>query len=161
MTAMVRNYYNEIFHNSALHNEYKQIRKNVYELSEFLVNVLNVTDFGAYLEGEATFHDSCAAIRECKIGDAPRELLANVKGLQLKEMDDAEMCCGFGGSFSVKFEPLAVSMTEQKVEHAVATGAKILISTDLSCLMHMDSFIKKQGKDLKVMHLADVLASGW
>jgi L-lactate dehydrogenase complex protein LldE len=150
-----------LFHNTALHNEYKQIQKNIHEFSDFVVNVLNVTDVGATLKGVATYHDACSALRECNIKKEPRLLLSKVKGLELKEMEDVEVCCGFGGTFSVKFESIAVGMGEQKVKHAEATQAEYIISTDLSCLMHLDGYIKKQNKHIKPMHIADVLASGW
>lgn len=159
--GMIKNYYPELFHNSVLHNEYKTIRKNIYELSDFLVNVLNVTDVGARFDGVATYHDSCSALRELNIKSAPRTLLNKVRGLELREMEDVETCCGFGGSFSVKYEPIAVGMAEQKIIHAEETKADYIISTDLSCLMHLDGYLKKQNKKMKVMHLADVLASGW
>jgi len=159
--GMVKNYYSDIFHNTVLHNEYKTIRKNIYEFSEFLVKVLNVTDVGAQLNGVATYHDACSALRELNIKSEPRTLLSKVKGLELREMNDVETCCGFGGTFSVKFESIAVGMAEQKVINAEATNAEYLISTDLSCLMHIDGYLKKQGKKMKVMHIADVLASGW
>lgn len=159
--GMVKNYYPELFHNTVLHNEYKVIQKNIFELSDFLVNVLRFTDFNAKLDGVATYHDSCAALREVGIKKEPRELLTHVKGLTMKELNDGETCCGFGGTFSVKYEPIAVGMAEQKILNAEATGADYLISTDLSCLMHMDGYLKKQNKKMKVMHLADVLASGW
>jgi len=159
--GMIKNYYPEMFHNSVLHNEYKSVQKNIFEFSDFMVNVLKVTDVGARFNGSATYHDSCSGLREVGIRKEPRELLAKVKGLELREMDDTETCCGFGGTFSVKFESVAVGMAEQKIIHAEATKAEYLISTDLSCLMHLETYIKKQGKPLKVMHLADVLASGW
>lgn len=160
-SGFVKNYYPEMFHNSVLHNEYKQIQKNMFEFSDFLVNVLKITDLGAKLEGVATYHDSCAALREYGIKREPRLLLEKVRGLELREMKDVETCCGFGGSFSVKFEPVAVGMGEQKLENALETGAEYIISTDVSCLMHMDGYAKKQGKNVKMMHLVDVLASGW
>ena len=156
--GMIKNYYPELFHNSALHNEYKQIQKNIYEFSDFLVNVLQVTDVGATLFGVATYHDSCSALRECNIKTPPRILLEKVKGLQVKEMKETDVCCGFGGTFSVKYEPIAVGMAEQKIEHALNTEAEYLISTDMSCLMHLDGYIKKRGAKIKVMHIADVLA---
>ncbi|HTB31554.1 MAG TPA: (Fe-S)-binding protein [Bacteroidia bacterium] len=159
--GMIKNYYPEMFHNSALHNEYKQLAKNIHEFSDFLVNVLKVSDIGATLEGTATYHDSCAALRECNIKQEPRALLSKVRMLELKEMKDTESCCGFGGTFSAKFEPIAVGMVSDKVKNAVETGAQYLISTDLSCLLHMDGYIKKQNLNVKTMHLADVLASGW
>lgn len=156
--GFVKNYYTKLFENSSLHHEATAISKNIFELSDFLVNHLKVTDVGASLEGKATYHDSCAALRECKIKNEPRILLANVKGLELKELEDVETCCGFGGTFAVKFEPISIAMAEQKVEHALATGAEYLISTDLSCLMHLQGYIDNKGYNLKTMHIADVLA---
>lgn len=159
--GFVRNYYPKLFDNSSFHNDVKNLQKRTFELSEFLVDVLKVENTGAVLNGKATYHDSCAGLRECKIKEAPRKLLGNVKGLQLTEMNDVETCCGFGGTFAVKFEPISISMAEQKVTNAVATGAEYLISTDLSCLMHIDGVIRHKELSLKTMHLADVLASGW
>lgn len=157
--GFVRNYYEKLFEDSAYQNEVKIISENIFEFSEFLVNKLGQTKFGAELNGKATYHDSCAGLRECKIKNEPRKLLQNVKGLELIEMEDVETCCGFGGTFSVKFEPISIAMAEQKVEHALATGATYLISTDLSCLMHLQGYIDSKEYDLKTMHLADVLAS--
>ncbi len=159
--GMVRNYYSEMFHNTVLHNEFKQIQKNIFEFSEFLVNKLNVTNVGAVLVGTATYHDACSALRECKIKDEPRKLLQNVKGLELIEMSDTDVCCGFGGMFSVKYEPVAVGMADDKLRNAIATGADYIISTDASCLMHLDGYINKQEMKIKTLHIADVLASGW
>lgn len=159
--GMVRNYYSEMFHNSALHNEFKQVQRNIFEFSDFLVNKMNVTNVGAVLVGTATYHDSCSALRECKIKDEPRKLLQSVKGLQLIEMTDTDVCCGFGGMFSVKYEPVAVGMADEKLRNAIATGADYIISTDASCLMHLDGYINKQEMRIKTLHIADVLASGW
>ena len=122
---------------------------------------MKIENFGAVLNTTATYHDSCAALRECKIKEAPRKLLSNVKGLQLVEMNDVETCCGFGGTFAVKFDAISIGMVDQKVTNAAATGAALVISTDLSCLMHIDGYIKGKGLQLQTMHIADVLASGW
>jgi len=159
--GFVRNYYGKLFENSSVHNEVKDLGKRVFEFSEFMLDILKVEDVGAVLNGKATYHDSCAGLRECKIKEEPRRLLSHVKGLSLSEMNDVETCCGFGGTFAVKFEAISVAMGEQKVEHALATGADYLISTDHSCLMHLQGYIKQKGYNLKTMHLADVLASGW
>ncbi len=159
--GFVRNYYGKLFENSSVHNEVKDLGKRVFEFSEFMLDILKVEDVGAVLNGKATYHDSCAGLRECKIKEEPRRLLSHVKGLSLAEMNDVETCCGFGGTFAVKFEAISVAMGEQKVEHALATGADYLISTDHSCLMHLQGYIKQKGYGLKTMHLADVLASGW
>ena len=160
-TGMVKNYYPEMFHNTVLHNEYKQVQKNFIELSDFLVNVMNVTDMGAILEGKATYHDSCSALRECNIRETPRTLLKKVKRLELVEMADTESCCGFGGKFSVRFEEIAVNMAMRKVEHALATGASYIISTDMDCLIHLEGYIRKNNIAIKTLHIADVLAMGW
>jgi L-lactate dehydrogenase complex protein LldE len=158
--GMIRNSYDLIFKNSSFHNKFRQLQKKTFELSEFLVDVLKVTELGSMLYGKATYHDSCSALRECRIRSQPRELLSKVTGLELVEMKDTETCCGFGGSFAVKFEPISVSMAEQKVENALATGAEYLISTDYSCLLHLDSYIRKKNIPLKTLHIADVLAQG-
>lgn len=159
--GFVKNYYSKLFDNSSLHNEVKAIGKNIFELSDFLVNKLGITNFGAKLNGKATYHDSCAGLRECGIKNEPRQLLSKVEGLELTELNDVETCCGFGGTFAVKFEPISVAMAEQKVENALATDAEYLISTDLSCLMHLQGYINNKNYKLKTMHLADVLISGW
>ncbi len=159
--GFVRNYYGKLFENSSMLSTAKAIGSKAYELSDFLVNVLNITDFSARLDGKATYHDSCAGLRECKIKNEPRQLLSKVKGLELTELQDVETCCGFGGTFAVKFEPISIGMAEQKVENAMATDAQYLISTDLSCLMHLQGYIDNKGYSLKTMHLADVLANGW
>ena len=159
--GFVKNYYSRLFDNSSVHNEVKAISENIYELSDFLVNKLNFTKFGAKLPAKATYHDSCAGLRECKIKNEPRQLLSNVEGLELTELKDVETCCGFGGTFAVKFGAISAAMGEQKVENALATGAEYLISTDTSCLMHLQGYIDGKKYNLKTMHIADVLASGW
>jgi len=159
--GFVRNYYGTLFENSSVHNKVKELGKKIFEFSEFMVEILKVEDVGAVLKGKATYHDSCAGLRECRIKDEPRKLLSHVKGLQLMEMNDVETCCGFGGTFAVKFEAISVAMGEQKVENALATSADYLISTDLSCLMHLQGYINHKGYKLQTMHLADVLASGY
>lgn len=159
--GFVRNYYTKLFENSSLHHTVIDTSKRIFEFSEFITEVLKIDDIGASLNGKATYHDSCAALRECKIKEGPRKLLSQVKGLEVIEMNDVETCCGFGGTFAVKFEAISVAMGEQKVENALATGAAYLISTDHSCLMHLQGYINQKGYKLKTMHLADVLAGGW
>jgi L-lactate dehydrogenase complex protein LldE len=160
-TGMVKNYYNDLFTNTAIHNKCRSIQSHIIELSDFLVNVLNKDYFGAELEGKAVYHDSCAGLRECKIKVEPRALLEKVHGLELLEMPDTETCCGFGGTFAVKFEGISSAMAQQKVNNALAVGAEYIISTDISCLMHLQAYIDKENLKIKTMHLADVLANGW
>ena len=159
--GFVRNYYGKLFENSAQQQQVKSLSERTFEFSDFLVNVLKVEDLGAEFVGKATYHDSCAALRECNLKEEPRKLLRNVKGLELIEMNDVETCCGFGGTFAVKFDAISIAMADQKIDNATNTGAEYLISTDMSCLMHVDGCIQHQQKNLKVIHLADILASGW
>ena len=159
--GFVKNYYPKLFEDSATQFETGSTSKRIFELSAFLTEVINFEDFNASLITRATYHDSCAALRECGIKDGPRRLLANVKGLELVEMEDNETCCGFGGTFAVKFGAISQAMAEQKIQHAIDANVNCIISTDLSCLMQLDGFIKKAGLPLQTMHIADVLASGW
>lgn len=159
--GFIRNYYSKLFENSSQHNVVKDLSKRIFEFTEFLTDVLHIENFGAVLNVKATYHDSCAALRECKIKEGPRRLLQKVKGLQLMEMEDTETCCGFGGTFAVKFNAISLAMADQKIHHVLDTGASHIISTDSSCLMHLQGIIDKKNLPLKTMHIADVLASGW
>lgn len=159
--GFVKNYYSKVFENSPDHNTIKNLGERIYEFTDFVTGVLKLENFGAVLNATATYHDSCAALRECKIKEAPRKLLSRVQGLELVEMNEVETCCGFGGTFAVKFDAISIAMADQKVTNALATKAEYIISTDLSCLMHIDGFIKNKSLPLKTMHIADVLASGW
>lgn len=159
--GFVKNYYPTLFENSTSLNSVKQLGKRIFEFTAFLTDVLKIENFGAELNAKATYHDSCAALRECKIKEGPRKLLNFVKGLELVEMNDNETCCGFGGTFSVKFETISIGMADQKIKNALATGAEYIISTDLSCLMQLQGYITKNELPLKTIHIADILASGW
>ncbi len=160
--GMVRNSFTGLFEGTAQHGACQAVQGRTYELTEFLVDVLGITAIpGAALVGKYAYHDSCSALRECGIGPGPRQLLDGVAGLERVEMVDNTTCCGFGGTFAVKFEAISVAMAQQKVEHALDTGADFIISTDVSCLMHLESYIKREKLPLKCLHVADVLASGW
>ena len=159
--GFVKNYYAGLFDNSSQHNQVKNLSTRIFEFSEFLTSVLRIENFSAELNVKATYHDSCAALRECKIKEGPRKLLQRVKGLELVEMNETETCCGFGGTFAVKFGAISAAMADQKIKNALLTGATHIISTDLSCLMHLQGIITKNDFPLTTMHIADVLASGW
>lgn len=159
--GFVRNYYSTMFPDSALRNDVKILGERIFELSEFLVNILKIEDFNAVFPAKVTYHDSCAGLRECKIKNEPRKLLSKVAGLELVEMDDVETCCGFGGTFAVKFDTISGAMADQKTDNALQTGAEYIVSTDLSCLMHIQSYAQKNGKNIRTMHLADILSQGW
>jgi L-lactate dehydrogenase complex protein LldE len=159
--GMVKNGFNDLFTNTIVHNKCRTMQGNIFELSDFLINILKKDYFGAELDGKAVYHDSCSGLRECKIKQEPRQLLSKVHGLEMVEMKDTDMCCGFGGTFAVKFDAISSAMAEQKVNNALAMDAEYIISTDLSCLMHIDGYIQKNQIPIKTMHIADVLANGW
>lgn len=156
--GMVRNYYTQMFYNSALHNESNYLVRKIYEFTDFLVHVMKVEDLGGTFEATITYHDACSALREYGLTDQPRRLLRTIKGVELVEMADNEQCCGFGGTFSIKHEAISTAMAEQKVQHALDTGADYIVSTEASCLMHLQAFINKQKTGIKCLHIADLLA---
>jgi L-lactate dehydrogenase complex protein LldE len=137
----------------------RELEPKVFEFSKFLTDVAGVTDVGARLDEVATYHDSCHALREFQIKDGPRRLLANVRGLELREMDAAEECCGFGGTFSIKFAEISGGMARTKIESILRTGASTVISIDSSCLMQLQGALSRAGLPIRTMHLAEVLAS--
>ncbi len=159
-SGMIKNIYPQMFHNSALHNEYKSVQKNIYEFTDFLVNVLNATDVGARFNGKAVILDSCKAINELPtVKDSVRTLLNKIKGLEWVESTDS--CCGYSPSFTDKYEAISVDIGKRKIQELLQTGASTVISTDYTCLMHLISIADNEGSSLQFMHIADVLASGW
>jgi L-lactate dehydrogenase complex protein LldE len=159
-TAMISHHYEGLFeHHSAEHAAAEGLASRTYEFSRFVTEIAGVEDVGARFEGIATYHDSCHALRELKVKDGPRRLLANVKGLELREMDAAEECCGFGGTFSVKFAGVSGGMARTKIDSILRTGASTVVSIDSSCLMQLQGVIARAGLPLRTMHLAEVLAS--
>jgi L-lactate dehydrogenase complex protein LldE len=130
----------------------------VHELVSFLVDVRGVKAVDAKLEARVTYHDSCSGLRELGISEQPRKLLRSVEGLQLVELADADVCCGFGGTFSVKYPDISSAIVERKAEHVAATGADLLLAGDLGCLMNMAGKLSRQGRRIAVRHVAEVLA---
>jgi len=137
------------------------LKQRMFELTDFLVNKLKITDLGAEFNHKITYHDSCSALREYGIKKEPRILLSKVKGLELIEMETSEVCCGFGGTFSVKFKGISSAMAQQKVEWAMETGAEYIVGTESSCMLNIQSYIKKHNLVIKTIHIADILASGY
>jgi L-lactate dehydrogenase complex protein LldE len=135
------------------------LEPRVWEFSQFLVDVLKVEDVGATYDGAVTYHDSCHALRELKIKDGPRRLLGNVRGLRLVEMEPAEECCGFGGTFAVKFPEISGGMVRTKIDAIESTGADTVVSIDSSCLMQIQGALSRAGSKIRTMHLAEVLAA--
>ncbi|MBG9544811.1 Fe-S oxidoreductase [Cytobacillus firmus] len=135
----------------------KKLAEKTYELTQFIVEVLNVDDVGASLNGKATYHTSCHMTRLLGVKEAPMRLLKNVKGLEFEELPGKEQCCGFGGTFSVKMAQISEQMVDEKVGHIEETEAEILIGADAGCLMNIGGRIGRQGKPIRVMHIAEVL----
>jgi L-lactate dehydrogenase complex protein LldE len=149
--SMVRHYHREVDPDVAV--------PTVYELTEFLVDVLGVTDVGAHFPHPVAFHPTCHSQRLLHIGDRPQRLLAAVDGLELRPLEHPQECCGFGGTFSVKNPETSTAMGQDKVADVRATGAEVLTSADTSCLMHIGGLLSREGSPIRVLHLAEILAS--
>ena len=157
-TTMVGHYYPFIFdENPEERARAEALAPKVREFSDFLVNVLGVEDLGARLEGRAVFHTGCHQRRELGVLDEPRKLLANVGGLDVLDWRNEELCCGFGGTFSVKMPDVSVAMADEKLKALGESGADTLVSCDSSCLMHLKGRLDRTGHDVRVLHLAQVL----
>jgi L-lactate dehydrogenase complex protein LldE len=159
-TSMVSHHFTDIFaQEPKMLEEAHRLEARVYEFSRFLLEVAKTEDVGARFEGVVTYHDSCHALRELKTKTGPRRLLNRVQGLTLKEMDIAEECCGFGGTFSVKFAEISGGMARTKIDSIVRTGAEAVVSIDSSCLMQIKGALSRAGLPVRALHLAEVLAS--
>jgi L-lactate dehydrogenase complex protein LldE len=129
-----------------------------FELTSFLVEVLGVDSVKARFSGNVTYHDSCSSLRELKVRDAPRRLLASVDGLALTEMEETEVCCGFGGAFSVKYPDISNAIAEAKACNVITSGAGCLLAADLGCLLHIAGKLSRDGSGVECRHVAEVLA---
>jgi L-lactate dehydrogenase complex protein LldE len=159
-TSMIAHHFEDIFDKDPYYMALaRQLEPKVYEFSRFLIEIAGVDDVGARLDEVVTYHDSCHALRELNIKDGPRRLLGNVRGLELREMDAAEECCGFGGTFSVKFAEVSGGMARTKIDSILRTGASAVVSVDSSCLMQIQGALSRAGLPIRTLHLAEVLAS--
>jgi len=159
-TSMLTHHYVDLFSDDpAMLAAARALAPRVYEFSRFLLEVAGVDDVGARLDAVVTWHDSCHALRELGIRDGPRRLLERVRGLIVREMEASEECCGFGGTFSVKFPEVSGAMARTKIEAILRTDAQAVVSGDASCLMQIQGAIRRAGLGIRAMHLAEVLAS--
>lgn len=156
--TMVRVFYPELLAKSLSRDAAADLGRRVFEFSEFLVQVAGVSDVGAFFPHKVTYHDSCHALRELHISEQPRELLRSVRGLELLEMPASTECCGFGGTFSVKFSMISVAMGDSKAGNAETSGAEYVTSIDPSCLMQIDGLLRKRRSSVRAIHLASILA---
>lgn len=158
-TSMVRVFYPELFAGESERlAKLQKLRTHFFEFSEFLVKVLKTEDVGARFPHRVAYHDSCHLLRELGIEAEPRALLRTVRDIEVVDLKDYQVCCGFGGTFSVKFPEVSVAMGEDKVRAALDAGAEYLVANDSGCLMHVAGLIHRQGLPLKTLHLAEVLA---
>ncbi|KJS20346.1 MAG: Fe-S oxidoreductase [Hoeflea sp. BRH_c9] len=157
--AMLKKHYPGLFEGDALwEDRAKAFSGKCHELISFLTDVMMVRDTGARLDAKVTYHDSCSGLRELGIQEQPRKLLANVNGVEVHEMADSDVCCGFGGTFCVKYSDISNAIVTKKVGNIDASGADLLLAGDLGCLMNMAGKLKRQGSDVEVRHVAEVLA---
>lgn len=156
---MVRHHYRELFAKEPrLLARAERVGARTFEFTEFLVDVLGVTDVGASWHGDVTYHDSCHLLRGLGVKDQPRALLAAVRGLNLIEMTRSDECCGFGGTFSAKYPEISEALLETKLANIQATGAGAVVGCDMGCLMHMQGMIRRRELPISVHHIAEILA---
>ena len=157
--TMIRKYYPELFAGTAeLKMQSEYVGKRLYELSHFLVEVLGVEDVGSEFEGRVTYHDSCHLLRELGISRPPRKLINAVRGVEFVELDDAEVCCGFGGTFSVKHPEISAAIAAEKVACIERSRADAVVACDASCLMQIGGMLSRKGSAIRTLHLAELLA---
>jgi L-lactate dehydrogenase complex protein LldE len=158
--GMIRTHYPDLFRDSP--RERERVRKlcdRTYELTDFLVNIAKLKSAPATFSGTVTYHDSCAGLRELGVKGQPRALLGSVPGLTLKEMEEAETCCGFGGTFALKFGEISAHIAERKCAHIAASGADAVVLGDLGCMLNIEGRLRRRGDmNTKVLHIAEVLA---
>ena len=158
-TAMVH-HFPELFSEEREWRERAQaIASRTYELSSFLVRVLKTEDVGASWHGRLTWHDACHGLRDLHIKTEPRRLIRNVRGAEFVELENAEACCGFGGTFSVKYPEISLAILDQKIEAIERAGVQAVVSADASCLMQIGGRLSRKGSQVRVMHLAELLAA--
>ena len=159
---MVRHHYPELFKDDDATTQQRvaDVAARCYEFSEYLVDVLGIDRVQASFPARVTYHDSCHLLRGLGIKEQPRRLLASVEGLTLNELPGAEECCGFGGTFSIKHPEISAAMAEDKVHNILASGADTVVGCDMGCLMNIQGLISRKGADIKVMHIAQLLAKG-
>ena len=157
-TAMVKHFYELFPEDENWRTRAEAIAAKTYEFSSFLVNVLKIEDVGAKFSGKLTWHDACHGLRDLKIKNEPRKLLQNVAGAEFVEMPNADACCGFGGTFSVKYPEISVAILDNKIESIEKSNVEAVISCDSSCLMQIGGRLSRNGSKVKAMHIAEILA---
>ena len=156
---MVKNDYGELFKDDPKWFERAiQVGQRTFELSQYIVDILKIDDVGASYNGKVTYHDSCHLLRSLGISEQPRRLIRNIKSAELVEMKDSDRCCGFGGTFSIKYPVISTAMVDDKVHNIIASGADTVTGCDVSCLMNIQGRLSRIGSSVKTLHIAQLLA---
>lgn len=155
--SQVKNHYHDLELSGAAKKRYGMLKDHTFELSQFLVDELGITTWEGRLDETITYHDACHGLRELGIQKQPRQLLSSIEGLVLNEMHRSDTCCGFGGTFAVKFAGISTAMVEKKVQWIADSGASCVAAGDSSCLMHIDGYIRREGLPLRTSHFAEIL----
>jgi L-lactate dehydrogenase complex protein LldE len=158
--GMIKTHYSELLRETPdVQAKAEWLAARTWELTDFLVNVVHLDEVTARFDGTITYHDSCAGLREMGVKNQPRELLAKVPGLTIREMEGAEQCCGFGGTFAIKFGEISARLADLKCEDVEKVGADALVLGDLGCMLNIEGKLRRRGdKHTKVLHVAEVLA---
>jgi L-lactate dehydrogenase complex protein LldE len=159
--SMVKVFYQHLDLTAGMRDHLHELQSRIFEISEFLVNILHVEKTGASFSHRVTYHDSCHLLRELGIAEVPRKLIRNVEGIHFQELPESTRCCGFGGTFSVKFPEISVAMGDDKIKNILQAGVEYVIADDSSCLMHIEGLMRRQNIPLKTMHIAELLVQGW
>ncbi len=158
-SGMIRTHYGELFANDpAWSSRVEALARKTYELTDFLVNVLKLERIPGSYRGTITYHDSCAGLREMGVKNQPRTLLAKMEGVRINEMSECEMCCGFGGTFAVKFGEISARLADNKCQHIVNSGAETVVMGDLGCMLNIEGRLRRRGEATRVIHIAELLA---
>ncbi len=155
--AMIRIFYDKLVIGKELQPGLKELKKKIFEFTEFLVDVYGAHDLRGSFPHRVTYHDSCHLNRELGINKQPRTLIKNIKDIDFIEMENSDLCCGFGGTFSYKFKDISLAMVKRKCEYIEATGAEYCIGADSSCLMNIEGYLRKHTMKAKTMHIAELL----
>jgi len=159
--AMVRHHYPELLQDSPNWAEIaRSVANRVFELTEFLVDVMGVKDLGARYRGKVTYHDSCHLLRGLGVSEQPRKLIRQVQGIDFVEMKDSDRCCGFGGTFSFKYGDISSAILRDKVKNIMDSGADTVVGCDMGCLMHIQGMLSRNGSHIRTLHIAQLLAGG-
>ena len=156
----IKNNMGKLFYNTSNHNLYKNINDKIIDITEFLVDITHTLDVGAYFPHKVSIHYNCHALNEYNLFEETKLILQNVKGLEIVSANTNNFCCGYGETFSLFYEPISMALAQKKIEQVLEEGAEYIVSSDQSCLLHLQTYIDKHNINLKTIHLVDLLSQG-